>query len=146
VSDQQSSGVILLVEDEPLVRLVAADLLADSHFQVIEAADAEEALTVLKAGVAVDVLVSDVEMPPGIDGFELAWEVHRRWPSVAILIASGRQWPAAGDLPPGAGFLAKPYSNATLVTRALAAATTAQAARAAKGPDGDANGDMPKTA
>jgi len=149
VSDQQSSGVILLVEDEPLVRLVAADLLADSHFQVIEAASAEEALTVLRAGVAVDVLVSDVEMPPGIDGFDLAWEVHRRWPTIAILIASGRKWPAEGNLPPGAGFLAKPYSNVTLVTRALAAAKTAQAARAAaeaNGPDGDADGTVPKTA
>ena len=44
---QQSPGIILLVEDEPLVRLVAADLLSDAHFRVIEAADAEEALTVL---------------------------------------------------------------------------------------------------
>ena len=143
---QQSPGIILLVEDEPLVRLVAADLLSDAHFRVIEAADAEEALTVLKAGVPVDVVLSDVEMPPGIDGYDLAWEVHRRWPSVAIVIASGRKWPAQGDLPPGATFLAKPYSSMALLTRVLAAARTAQAARAERDGDAEGAGSRPKTA
>ena len=73
-----------------------------------------------------------------MNGYDLAWEVHRRWPSVAIVIASGRKWPEQGDLPPGATFLAKPYSSMTLLTRVLAAARTAQAARAQT--DGDADG------
>ncbi len=139
--------MILLVEDEPLVRLVAADLLSDAHFKVLEAADAEEALTILRAGVTVDVMVSDVEMPPGIDGYDLAWEVHRHWPSVAILLASGRQWPEAGDLPPGASFLAKPYTSASLVTRVLAGARTVQSARAEAEKKVAAGDDpLPKTA
>ena len=70
LSDPNPLGVILLVEDEPLVRLVAADILTDAHFRVIEAADAQEALTVLKAEIGVDVVVSDVEMPR-LNGFEL---------------------------------------------------------------------------
>ncbi|MBW4960235.1 response regulator, partial [Klebsiella pneumoniae] len=59
------SGVVLLVEDDPLVRMVTADILLDADFRVIEAANADEALTVLSAGVEVDVLLSDVDMPPG---------------------------------------------------------------------------------
>lgn len=66
------SGVVLLVEDEPLVRLVTADILIEADFHVIEAANADEALTVLSAGVEVDVLLSDVEMPPGPTGYALA--------------------------------------------------------------------------
>jgi DNA-binding NtrC family response regulator len=127
-------GVILLVEDEPLVRLVAADILMEAHFRVIEAADAEEALTVLRAAVDVDVVLSDVEMPPGMNGYELAWQIHRNWPWMGILMSSGREWPRANDLPPGAAFLAKPYSYATLLSYVMAAAEKAQAARAVTRP------------
>jgi DNA-binding response OmpR family regulator len=77
----------------------------------------------------VDVLLSDVEMPPGINGYELARQVHQSWPGVEILITSGREWPRGDDLPPGAAFLAKPCPNATLVSHVQAAARRAQAAR-----------------
>lgn len=125
------SGIVLLVEDEPLVRLVAADILVDANFRVIEASNSEEALTVLRAGVKVDVLLSDVEMPPGLNGYELARHTHERWPMVEILITSGREWPREGDLPPGAAFLAKPCPSETLVSYVRSAAERAQAARAA---------------
>ena len=137
------SGIVLLVEDEPLVRLVAADILIDANFRVIEAANAEEALTVLQAGIEVDVLLSDVEMPPGLNGYELAQHVHTRWGSIEILITSGREWPREGDLPPGAAFLAKPCPSETLVSYVRSAAERAQAAKAiqsaateAASPDG----------
>jgi len=153
VSDQQSLGIVLLVEDQPLVRLMTADLLLEANFRVIEAADAEEALRVLKAEVSVDVLLSDVEMPPGINGYDLANHVHQHWPLVEILIMSGREWPRENDLPPGAAFLAKPFSNAALLSHVQAAARKAQAARAFPRPDGrldsatDGTGQpVPKTA
>jgi len=126
----QFSGVVLLVEDEPLVRLVAADILVDANFRVIEASNATEALTVLRAGIDVDVLLSDVEMPPDLNGYELARLVCEHWPTVAILITSGREWPRDGDLPPGAAFLAKPCPSETLVSYVRSAAERAQAARA----------------
>ncbi|MEE1655404.1 response regulator [Microvirga sp. CF3062] len=129
VSHQQPIGVVLLVEDEPLVRLVTADILMEADFHVIEAGDAEEALRVLKAEVAVDVLLSDVEMPPGMNGYELVGHVHRDWPGVEIIVSSGREWPGEDDLPPGAVFIAKPYLNATLVSHVQAAAKRAQEAR-----------------
>lgn len=128
----QFSGIVLLVEDEPLVRLVAADILVDANFRVIEAANGEEALTVVRAGVEVDVLLSDVEMPPGPNGYELALQVHEHWPTIEILITSGREWPREGDLPPGAAFLAKPCPSETLVSYVRSAAERAQAARAAR--------------
>ena len=61
---EKFAGVVLLVEDEPLARLVVVDILMEANFRVIEASIADDALTVLKADVPVDVLLSDVEMPP----------------------------------------------------------------------------------
>jgi DNA-binding NtrC family response regulator len=130
-------GVVLLVEDEPLVRLVMADILIEADFRVIEAANADEALTVLRAGVEVDVLLSDVEMPPGLNGYALARQVHEHWPGTEILITSGREWPRAGDLPPGAAFLAKPCPGETLVSYVRSAAERAQADRSRHPADAD---------
>jgi CheY-like chemotaxis protein len=125
--------LVLVVEDEPLVRLVLADVLIDAGCRVVEAANAVEALAVLEAGVEPDVLLADVEMPPGPDGYALANQVHNRWPTVSILIVSGRQWPEEGDLPNGGAFLAKPVPNEELVAQVVAAANRAHARRSAGG-------------
>jgi CheY-like chemotaxis protein len=152
VSHQQPIGVVLLVEDEPLVRLVTADILLEANFRVIEAGDAEEALRVLKAEVTVDVLLSDVEMPPGMNGYELVGHVHRDWPGVEVIVSSGREWPKEDDLPRGAVFLAKPYLNSTLLSHVQAAAERAQEARRLRREAGAAGGgnapaeDISKTA
>ena len=72
--------VVLLVEDELLVRMTAADELEEAGFQVLEAANADVALTVLEArSDEVHVLFTDVHMPGSIDGMELAEQVHARW-------------------------------------------------------------------
>lgn len=128
--------VVLVVEDETLVRLVAVDVLTDAGCRVIEAAGAQEAITVLEAGVDIDVLLADVDMPPGPNGFELARSVQRRWPHVALIVTSGRLWPQAGDLPEDAIFLAKPCPTAMMVAQVKAAALRARAhpGRTAAGP------------
>lgn len=128
-------SVVLLVEDEPLVRLVVSELLLDSGFRVIEAAHAAEALAVLESGLAVHVLLADVDMPPGINGYALAHQVCERWPDVEILMTSGRQWPGEGDLPAGAAFLAKPCPNESIVLHVGSAAQRARAARASATAD-----------
>jgi CheY-like chemotaxis protein len=120
----------LLVEGEPPVRMVTADILVDANFRVVDVSSAEEALTVLRAGVDVEVLLSDVEMPPGMNGYELARQVHEHWPTTEILITSGREWLREGDLPPGAAFLAKPCPSETLVSYVRSAAKRAQTTRA----------------
>ena len=68
---------------------------------MLEAANSQEALTILAARIDVHIIFTDVDLPPGPNGFELAREVARRWPGIEILISSGRRWPDAGDLPTG---------------------------------------------
>jgi CheY-like chemotaxis protein len=114
--------VILLVEDEVLVRMVAADVLEDAGFTVLESASAEEALMLLETRPDVQVLFTDVNMPGALDGLGLAQTVHNRAPGVGILGGSGRIRPNPGELPPGARFIAKPYAPSALTdaVRALA--------------------------
>ncbi|MEZ0169694.1 response regulator [Microvirga sp. TS319] len=118
----ESPSTVLLVEDEPLIRLFVAELLEDSGFKVAEAANSTEALVLLEAGLEIDVLLTDVDMPNGCNGFELAQKVHESWPKAEILIMSGRRWPAEGDLPLGAAFLAKPCPNEAIVSHVHSAA------------------------
>ena len=128
MSEDQST--VLLVEDEPLIRLFIAELLEDAGFRVVEAANAAEALVILEAGLPVNVLLTDVDMPVGCNGFELARKVHECRPEAEILIMSGRQWPACGDLPPGAAFLAKPCPNEAIVSHVHSAAERTRRTRA----------------
>lgn len=120
MSEFQST--VLLVEDEPLIRLFVADLLEEYGFKVVEASNATEAWILVEAGLEVNVLLTDVDMPNGCNGFELAQKVHEFLPEAEILIMSGRRWPSEGDLPQGAAFLAKPCPNETIVSYVQSAA------------------------
>jgi CheY-like chemotaxis protein len=109
-------AIVLVAEDEALVRMFAADLLDEAGFRVIEAVHAGEALLLLQARPDVQVLVTDVEMTGGsMNGFALAQQVRRRWPRIAIIVVSGRQMPGHGDLPEGVEFIAKPYRPTALL-------------------------------
>ena len=100
---------VLVVEDEPLVRMNAAVELEDEGFEVIEAATARAALAILeKRNGLIDALFTDVDMPGDMNGLELAGIVHHRWPHIALLITSGVV--RAPSVLPGRGiFLEKPY-------------------------------------
>lgn len=115
-------STVLLVEDEPLIRLFLSELLEDAGFRVVEAANGAEALVLMEAGLQVEVLLTDVDMPTNCSGFKLAHQVHELWPGTEILIMSGRQFPSVGDLPPGAAFLAKPCPNEVIVSHVVSAA------------------------
>jgi CheY-like chemotaxis protein len=109
-------ALILIVEDEVLVRMSIADVLDDAGYKVIEAANADEALRVLAAVPEVQAVITDVEMPQGsMDGFALARKVRETRQGLGVLIASGRMAPAPGELPEGAYFVAKPVHPRTLV-------------------------------
>ncbi|CAN7433965.1 response regulator [Phenylobacterium sp. LjRoot225] len=105
---------VLVVEDELLIRICAACCLADAGFEVIEAADAEEAIAALEARADVVLVFTDVNMPGQIDGLDLAWEVSRRRPEVAVIVTSGKAIPREDQIPSGGRFLAKPYSPEVL--------------------------------
>ncbi len=107
---------ILVVEDEPLVRMFLVDALQDAGFKVMEAATGDEGLAVLEEGVTLTAVITDVEMPGKTDGFALARISHELYPNAAILVFSGRAFPAKHMLPPGARFLDKPVSLSKLVS------------------------------
>jgi two-component system, response regulator PdtaR len=108
--------VVLIVEDEALVRLSAVGMLEDAGFRTIEAANGDEALELLAADSDVQLLFTDVNMPGIIDGLVLARQVHDRWPQIGIVVASAKKEPQLGELPVGSRFERKPY-NVDMVVR-----------------------------
>jgi CheY-like chemotaxis protein len=101
--------VILIAEDEELLRLLAAEMLEDHGYRVLEADDAESALKILAEQPDVCLLFTDIEMPGRLNGIDLAQQVHARWPKVMLIVTSGRRAPAPHTLPEDGRFLAKPY-------------------------------------
>ena len=107
-----SNMTVLVVDDDSLARMVTADSLRDELFTVIEADNAEAALSYLhRRAREVDLLFSEVRMPGEIDGAGLAHHVAQSWPWITLALVSGRPRPA---LPAGASFLLKPYDPASL--------------------------------
>jgi CheY-like chemotaxis protein len=106
---------ILVVEDDILVRMIASDILTDAGFRVMEAHDAQEALTLLESRADVQVVFTDWNMPGEIDGLGLARLIPERWPEVGVIVTSGKMRPASGDLPAGVRFLEKPYRPSALI-------------------------------
>ncbi|TNC08816.1 response regulator [Methylobacterium terricola] len=100
-----------MVDDDPLIRMNAAEMLADAGFQTLEASHVEEALGVLgQHHPAIVVLFTDVQMPGAQDGFALARHTAKHWPHISIVVASGRARPGPDDMPKGARFVGKPFS------------------------------------
>ena len=114
MSDKLPSEV-LVVEDEPLVRIVAADALADSGIMAWEAADAKEAFKVLDDHPRIGLIFTDVDMPGEMDGLDLAYELIRQKPDVEVIVTSGAGAVAETDIPDSGTFLPKPYRTDKLV-------------------------------
>lgn len=105
---------ILVVEDEILIRLVISDELRDAGHEVIEAVDGDEALAILKTGVRVDLIVSDVRMPGSLDGMGLLAIVRATIPGLPVIITSGHMDADSATAGGAACFVAKPYSLASI--------------------------------
>jgi CheY-like chemotaxis protein len=112
---QPPSIQVLIVEDEPLVRMVARATLEDAGFEPMEAATADEALRILVGEHDFAAVVSDIEMPGEMNGLDLAWAIRAQWPKIAVVLTSGRQLPRPVDMPVKVRFVAKPYHPAHLV-------------------------------
>lgn len=107
--------LILIVEDETLVRMHGCDMLESAGFDVLEAESADEAVKVLEEHDDVHLLFSDIDMPGSMDGLELAALVYRRWPRIGLLITSGHRRPEASAIPQDGRFLAKPWQEGAVV-------------------------------
>jgi CheY-like chemotaxis protein len=116
ICNSQDFPVVLLVEDEPLVRMSAADDLQEAGFHVLEAANADVALAVLEAcSDEVRVLFTDIDMPGSMNGLVLAESVRRRWPHISLLISSAYRRPHQSQIPRDGRFLPKPYCSDAVV-------------------------------
>lgn len=101
--------IVLIVEDEALVRMMAVDMLEDASFTVVEAASADEAWTILESRSDIGMLFTDIEMPGSMNGFALASRVAERWPHIRLVITSGRCRPSPHEVPDHGMFVPKPY-------------------------------------
>jgi two-component system, response regulator PdtaR len=117
--------LVLVAEDEELVRLVITEALRDADLEVMEAEHAEAALRVLDQYAArIHVLFTDIQMPGSMDGLALARHTSENWPEIALLITSARPQPDRAMFPGKSRFLAKPYQHSHVIRhiRELAAA------------------------
>ncbi len=99
---------VLVVEDQPLLRLNAVDMIEEAGFIALEAEDADAAIAILMLSADVQLVFTDIEMPGSMDGIQLAALVRDRWPPMHIIITSGRGAVDASTLPVGCPFVAKP--------------------------------------
>jgi CheY-like chemotaxis protein len=111
-----SKGVVLVVDDESLVRMVAADLIQDAGFETIEAADADSAIAILEARKDIRIVFTDIDMPGSMDGIKLARAIRDRWPPIELILTSGLIKIRQRDLPERGVFLPKPYPPEALTS------------------------------
>ena len=107
--------VVLVVEDEFLLRLNAVLVIEDAGFDVLEAVDADQAIEILEARPDIHVIFTDIQLPGSMDGLKLAHAVRGRWPPIKIIATSGRVNLRTDDLPEGGRFLLKPYGQEEVV-------------------------------
>jgi two-component sensor histidine kinase/CheY-like chemotaxis protein len=106
--DKPGPPKVLVVEDEMLLRMRAVDIVEDAGFTPIEAVNADQALAILESRSDVDLLFTDIQMPGSMDGLKLAYAVHERWPSIKIILVSGKLTPTDGERPTDSRFFGKP--------------------------------------
>jgi two-component sensor histidine kinase len=106
---------VLVVEDEMLLRMRAVDIVEDAGFNPIEAISADQAISILEARSDISLLFTDIQMPGSIDGLKLAHAVHDRWPSIKIILVSGRAKPSETERPLDSRFFSKPLGVAQMI-------------------------------
>lgn len=102
---------ILVVEDEPIIRMDIAIHLSDAGFEVLEAGNAADALVCLGNDPSIKVVMTDVDMPGQMDGLGLAARITQAWPLVRIIVVSGEPNATVAAMPDGCVFFDKPYRN-----------------------------------
>jgi CheY-like chemotaxis protein len=107
--------VVLVVEDEMLLRMRAVDMVEDAGYTSVEAVDADEAVTILEARSDIALLFTDIQMPGSMDGLRLAHAVHERWPPIKIILVSGALKLANSDIPADSRFFGKPLEAKEMI-------------------------------
>lgn len=119
--------VVLVVEDSPIIRMGAVDLVLSAGYEAIEACDADAAIRILEEREDIDLVFTDVQMPGAMDGIKLSHYIRDRWPPVKLIVASGFTILEESNLPIGSRFFAKPYDDSTIM-EAMASLLAGEAA------------------
>jgi CheY-like chemotaxis protein len=107
--------LVLVVEDEFLVRMNALSLLEEAGFGVLEAGSADDAIALLESRKDIRIVFTDINMPGSMDGLRLAQAIRKRWPPIELVLTSGLMRVREDDMPERGHFLGKPYSPDDLV-------------------------------
>lgn len=108
-------AVVLIVEDEMLLRMRAVDMVEDAGYTSVEAVDADEAVAILESRSDIALLFTDIQMPGSMDGLKLAHAVHERWPPIKIILVSGQLKLSKSDIPPNSRFFGKPLGASQMI-------------------------------
>jgi CheY-like chemotaxis protein len=110
-------AVVLVVEDEMLLRMRAVDMVEDAGYTSVEAVDADQAVAILESRSDIALLFTDIQMPGSMDGLGLAHSVHDRWPPIKIILVSGQLKLANIDIPVGSRFFGKPLEAEVMIAQ-----------------------------
>jgi CheY-like chemotaxis protein len=110
-------AVVLVVEDEMLLRMRAVDMVEDAGYTSVEAVDADQAVAILESRSDIALLFTDIQMPGSMDGLGLAHSVHDRWPPIKIILVSGQLKLANIDIPVGSRFFGKPLEAKVMIAQ-----------------------------
>jgi len=110
-------SVVLVVEDETLLRMFAVEMVEDAGFTSLEADNADQAVAILEARSDIALLFTDIQMPGTMDGLKLAHAVRKRWPPIKIIVVSGLLRLAELDLPADSRFYGKPFEPAVMIAQ-----------------------------
>jgi CheY-like chemotaxis protein len=110
-------SVVLVVEDEMLLRMFAVEMVEDAGFISLEAGNADQAVEILESRSDIALLFTDIEMPGNMDGLKLAHAVHKRWPPIKIIVVSGLLKLTDLDLPSDSRFYGKPLEPAVMIAQ-----------------------------
>jgi CheY-like chemotaxis protein len=102
-------SAVLVVDDDPFVLMLAAEMVSDAGYEAVEATNADEAIRILELRADIVIVFTDVDMPGSMDGLRLARAVRDRWPPIKIIVTSGYTTVSPKDLPEGGLFFRKPY-------------------------------------
>jgi CheY-like chemotaxis protein len=108
-------AVVLVVEDEMLLRMRAVDMVEDAGFTSVEAVNADEAVAILESRADIALLFTDIQMPGSMDGLKLAHAVHERWPPIKIILVSGQLRLANIEIPADSRFFGKPLEAEEMI-------------------------------
>lgn len=111
---QKEKQTVLVVDDEPLIRLHLKQVIEEVGHEAKEASTAAAALEQIEDD-GITMLLTDIDMPGKMDGLELAREVKAKWPHISIVVSSGRYLPHPTEMPGETLFLSKPFSEERLI-------------------------------